>query len=338
MLLISISYLTLLSTSKQNAQNQLLFFIIGAVGYVIFAIIDVQVYKYFWKFLQIGTFLLLCVTFALGTVKFGSTRWIDFGFFTFQPSEFAKITTIISLAAIIYKTKDAMSNLKTVFICLLSTVPIVLLVLIQPDLGTALVLLACLASIFFYCGINKWFFVIAFLLLAVFSTPAWHLLKDYQRSRILVFLNPTLDTQGAGYNVIQSIVTVGSGGIFGKGFGRGTQAHLGFLPAFFTDFALASYVEEWGFVGFFALLIIYTALMLTVLYTSYKADSIYSSIIALGVFMIFLLQFVVNVGMNLGIMPVKGIPLPLFSYGGSSMLSSMFMLGLVQNIWMQKKD
>lgn len=337
-LLISLSYVTLLSTSELNARNQVLFFILGSIGYVILTFLDIEVYKQFWLYLQSAAVLLLIITFLLGTAKFGSTRWIDLGFFTFQPSEFAKITTILSLAAVISKTKDAMANWKTILTCGAIVIPVILSIIIQPDLGTAVVILTILVGILFYCGLNKWYFVILLLFVGIFSAPAWNLLKDYQRSRILVFLNPTLDTQGAGYNVIQSIVTVGSGGIFGKGFGHGTQTHLGFLPAFFTDFALASFVEEWGFVGFVSLLVIYATLLVSILYTAFKCRTTFESITAVGFFIIFLLQFIINIGMNLGIMPVKGIPLPIFSYGGSSMLSSLFMLGILQNFDVHKKS
>jgi rod shape determining protein RodA len=186
--------------------------------------------------------------------------------------------------------------------------------------------------VLFFAGLDKWYFIISFLALGIFSSPLWGILKDYQKKRMLVFLNPSLDVLGSGYNVIQAQIAVGSGGLFGKGFGHGTQSQLNFLPAHWTDFAFASFSEEWGFVGV-ALMVLLFLLLLIVLMLIYKrTQNGGGSLIVGGVFAVFLTQFLINVGMNLGVMPVTGIPLPFISYGGSSILVSLLLLGLVQSV------
>ena len=220
---------------------------------------------------------------------------------------------------------------------MLYIVPLFGLVFIQPDLGTSIVIISIVLAILWFGGLKKIYFVVSLLLVGVFSTPLWSLLKDYQRERILVFLNPSLDILGSGYNVIQSSIAIGSGGLFGRGFGRGTQSHLQFLPVFWTDFVFAAFAEEWGFVGVMLLLSLFTILFFIILTISVKTKDSFGSLISIGVFTVFFLQFIVNVGMNLGIMPVTGIPLPLVSYGGSSLLTSAFLLGLVQSVWIHEK-
>jgi len=152
------------------------------------------------------------------------------------------------------------------------------------------------------------------------------------------FLNPELDILGSGYNVIQSIIAVGSGGILGRGFGHGTQSHLQFLPVFWTDFIFASFAEEWGYLGVVALLALYSLLLLSVLFVAYKTKNSFGSMVCIGVFSMLFFQFLINVGMNLGLMPVTGIPLPFVSYGGSSMVVSFLLLGLVQSVWIHNKN
>ena len=334
-LIFSLGFITLLSTSPELAKSQLMYFIIGGFLYYLASIIDYDLYKYYWKYLYFGIITLLVFTFVLGEVRLGSVRWLNLGVFTFQPSEFAKIVLIITISTLLTLDSQIFRKFKEFSKIILYFVPVFMLVIIQPDLGTSIVLLAIFIGILFFAGLSKVYFIVSILVLGIFSSPLWSLLHDYQKKRILVFLNPSLDVQGSGYNVIQSIIAVGSGGLLGKGFGRGTQSHLNFLPAHWTDFIFASFAEEWGFVGVVALIILFILLLFTILYVIYKVKEPYANLLAFGVFMVFLTQFVINVGMNLGIMPVTGIPLPLVSYGGSSMLTGMILLGMVQNIWMR---
>src|SRR3989344_4739262 len=292
-LIFSLGYVTILSTSPERAKIQLIYFLIGYGIYILVSFIDVRFFRYYWKIIYIITLLLLFLTYVAGDVRFGASRWFNLGLFVFQPSEFAKITMIIVFSSML---------------------------------------------ILFYSGLNKVYFLVTAMFIGVFSRPIWSLLKAYQKERILVFLNPALDVLGSGYNVIQAQIAVGSGGFLGKGFGHGTQSQYNFLPAHWTDFAFASFAEEWGFLGVVIMMILYTLLLAVLLYAAYSAKEAYGALIALGVFTVFLVQFIINLGMNLGVLPVTGIPLPLVSYGGSSLLSSMILIGLVQSVWSGRKQ
>jgi rod shape determining protein RodA len=210
------------------------------------------------------------------------------------------------------------------------------LVFIQPDLGTTLVLFSVLIGILFYSGMNKWYFLLLILVFGLLSNPIWNMLQDYQKQRIMVYINPQLDTQGSGYNVIQSLIAIGSGGLIGQGYSKGTQTHLNFLPAYWTDFVFASYTEEWGLVGVLILFLIYFLLLYLIIYLISKTTDVYGKLIGFGIFTTILVQFIINVGMNLGLLPVTGIPLPLMSSGGSSMIVSLIMFGLLQSIWVRE--
>ncbi|MBT6401516.1 rod shape-determining protein RodA [candidate division WWE3 bacterium] len=336
-LIFALGFVTLFSTQPDLARNQLVFFAISIVVYLGVALVDYRVWGHFWKPMYFVTLGLLVLTFVLGQELFGSTRWLQIGSFNLQPSEFTKIVVIMVVAFLLSKKSDSIENPKYLLNIMLYIVPLFGLVFIQPDLGTSIVIISIVLAILWFGGLKKIYFVVSLLLVGVFSTPLWSLLKDYQRERILVFLNPSLDILGSGYNVIQSSIAIGSGGLFGRGFGRGTQSHLQFLPVFWTDFVFAAFAEEWGFVGVMLLLSLFTILFFIILTISVKTKDSFGSLISIGVFTVFFLQFIVNVGMNLGIMPVTGIPLPLVSYGGSSLLTSAFLLGLVQSVWIHEK-
>jgi rod shape determining protein RodA len=332
-LIFSLGYMTLLSSSPSMANDQLIYFILGYILYLGVSLIDFRLYRSIWKISYFGVLGLLIFTYILGEVRFGSARWIDLGFTTIQPSEFAKIVLILTLASLISLSKESISSIKNVLKIGLYAVPLICLVLLQPDLGTSIVLSSIVLVGLFYAGISYWYFLIGFTVFGIFSAPIWAVLHDYQKRRILVFVNPELDVLGSGYNVVQSLIAVGSGGIFGSGFGRGSQSHLNFLPAHWTDFAFASFAEEWGLVGSITLITFFTALCTVLLYTAVKSEDSLGSVLSIGVFTVFFVQFIINVGMNLGVMPVTGIPLPLISYGGSSLLTSMVLLGISQSVW-----
>lgn len=331
-LIFSLGYFTLLSTSPERARNQLIFFIVGFLVYIVISLIDYRLYQPYWKFFFVASLVLLLVTFFLGEARAGSARWINLGVFTLQPSEFAKIALVLALSSIVSSSRAPVSNIKKVAKLVLLSLPMLALVLAQPDLGTAVVLFAILVFMLFYAGLSKWYFISFFTAFGIFSAPLWGFLQDYQQRRILVFLNPALDVLGSGYNVIQALIAVGSGGLLGKGFLRGTQSRLNFLPAHWTDFAFASFAEEWGFIGVFILILLFTALLLILLNVTNKTKESFGSLLCVGVFSVFFVQFIVNVGMNLGVMPVTGIPLPFISYGGSSLLVSFILLGIAQSV------
>ncbi|KKU30599.1 MAG: Rod shape-determining protein RodA [candidate division WWE3 bacterium GW2011_GWA1_46_21] len=337
LLIFSIGAVTLLSTSSDRVTNQLFFFSFGLALYILAALIDYEFYKHYW-FVAYGVVVaLLALTYLAGHVVGGAARWLNLSLFTIQPSEFAKVAVVIFTASLISTLKRR--SLNPTFLVRLTALflPVLFLVVVQPDLGTAIILLLIFVGILFYAGVNKIYFVLAFVVLGLFSSPIWANLHDYQKERIIVFLNPTLDVAGSGYNVIQSTIAIGSGGLLGRGFGHGTQTHLQFLPVYWTDFIFAAFAEEWGLVGVVCILVFYAALLVSVLRISFKVESSFGSLLCAGVFILFFSQFGINVGMNLGILPVTGIPLPLVSYGGSSLVTSLFLLGLVQSVWIHRR-
>ncbi len=334
--LFCIGFITLLSTSKDLVKTQLIFFVLGLVAYFIFSQIDYSIYKYIWKYIFGVAVLLLIVTFAFAELRFGSARWIEIGSLNLQPSEFAKLALIIAVASLLSDEKINVNSPKTLGLMIALLMPILGLVLVQPDLGTGIVIAGTFVGMLFIAGLSIFYFLTAFLGFGIFSAPIWSILHDYQKQRILVFLNPELDVLGSGYNVIQSMIAIGSGGLLGKGFGRGTQASLEFLPAHWTDFIFAAFAEEWGLLGVITLIILFIVLLSTILYIAHRNEDRFARLLCIGIFFIFFIQFLVNVGMNMGIMPVTGVTLPLVSYGGSSMLLSMICIGIIQNIWQSR--
>jgi rod shape determining protein RodA len=336
-LLFTLGFVTLFSTDSGLAKQHLLFFVIAAVIYLGVSLIDFRNFSYFWEPLYLLTVGLLLLTYFVGNEIFGSARWLQLGIINIQPSEFAKVMVILLVGSLLSKKPESLTSPKYLLKMLLLVLPLFILVLIQPDLGTAIVILAIVASLLWFGGLKKLYFLVGFLLLGVFSSPVWSFLRSYQKERILVFINPALDLLGAGYNVIQSTIAIGSGGLFGRGFGRGTQSHLQFLPVFWTDFIFAAFAEEWGFLGVFILLLLYSTLLIAIISVGMKSKDSFGSLICIGAFTVLFTQFLVNVGMNLGVMPVTGIPLPLVSYGGSSLLTTAVLLGLVQSVYIHEK-
>jgi rod shape determining protein RodA len=336
LMLFTLGVVTLFASSPDKARSQLLFLLIGIIFYFAALFFDYTITKSFWKhFLVFCTILLVFVQF-LGVTKLGSARWLDIGIVTFQPSELAKVCLIFTLAAFISENYDFKQNPIKLLKLIGITFPLIILVFLQPDLGTTIILVSTLLFTLFFSGISKMYFLILLIFGGLLSAPLWHALKEYQKIRVLVFLNPQLDVLGHGYNVIQSVISIGSGGFFGKGFGHGTQTQMNFLPVHWTDFIFASFSEEWGFIGVILLVVLYAILLITILHVVLKTKDPYGSLIAVGIFSVFLVQFTINVGMNLGLMPVTGITLPFVSHGGTSLIVSLGMLGLLQNIWIKE--
>jgi len=332
-LIFALGFTTLYSVSPEHAKNQLLFFIVGVAIYLAFSLVNYEFSASLWKYFYFGNLILLALVFILGKTVSGSVRWFVLFGISLQPSEFAKFVEILALGALISKKYENISGVKGLLKLILPFIPFFILVFIQPDLGTTLILIGTLIGVLFYVGLNKLWFVVGFSILSLGSSQIWNILKDYQKKRILVFLNPQLDDLGAGYNVVQSLIAVGSGGLFGKGFGRGSQSHLNFLPAYWTDFILASFLEEWGFIGFIVLLLFFVFLLAFILRIAFKAKDFLGVSLSIGVFITLFSQIFINIGMNLGLMPIAGIPLPLMTYGGSALITNLAMLGLVQSVW-----
>ena len=284
----------------------------------------------------VNIFLLILVL-ILGRAHLGAQRWFSVGgWFAFQPSEFIKLSIILALANYIGANKERMHSLEKLLIpALLLAIPFIL-VLIQPDLGTALILLPIFIAIIFVGGSSvkhiAWMFAIG-----LSAVPfLWHAMHDYQKQRFLVFVNPNVDPLGTGYAIIQSKIAVGSGGLFGKGWLNGSQSQLNFLPERHTDFIFSVFAEELGFLGAVALVLAYLFIVKRALNIAASTSDSYGKIIAVGVAAIFAMQAVINIGMTIGLMPVVGIPLPLFSYGGSSLIASLAALGLLINVSMRR--
>ena len=281
--------------------------------------------------------LLLVAVFLYGHMTNGSQRWLVLWGFSFQPSELVKLTMIIALAKYIdeHKAQGGYTLATLVVPFIFVSIPC-LLILKQPDLGTALFLLILFFSIVLFVGIQKRTFV-TLLGTGFFLLPLlWIFMKDYQKERLLTFLNPELDPLDSGYHIIQSIIAIGSGGILGKGFLKGTQSQLKFLPEQQTDFVFSVFAEEWGFLGVIVLLILFLALILWGFRIGRRARDLPGLLIAYGATVYIFWAMFINIGMVLGLLPVVGIPLPFFSYGGSSMVVLMVSIGLMMNVSMRR--
>lgn len=329
-ILFSLSLTMIWSLVPQLFLHQLFFALIGFFLFFLFSKIDIEAFRGFYWLVYFFSLLFLFSTFIFGQITRGAVRWIEIGGFTFQPSELIKPLVIFFFACFFAEINKI--DFKKLLISFFLLLPILFLVFSQPDLGSTLVILTSWLGIIFAAGLNL-FFVLAGAFLFLILTPlTWFLMKGYQRERILSFLDPYQDPLRTGYHVIQSMIAVGSGGLFGRGLGRGSQSQLLFLPERHTDFIFASLVEELGFVGGFLLLLAYGLLFYRILRISQQSTSRLGQLFSLGFFSQILFQVFVNIGMNTGMVPITGITLPLVSYGGSSLVATMIGLGIVAGI------
>ena len=306
---------------------------IAAIAFIIATVFDYRWLKTLsWPVyaLQLG---LLVLTLAIGDGVGGSARWITFGPFTFQFSELAKILMIIVLANYLASRQAKLDSLRTILgACLLVGPPLVL-VMLQPDLGTSLVFAAILAGMLWMSGASlMWLGALAAGVVAMVPLAGTYILRDYQKERLTSFLNPNPDITGSGYQLYQSQLAVGSGGAFGRGLTNGTQAQGDFLPVQTTDFVFSVLAEELGFVGGLVLFALFTLLLWRILVAGWRSRDPFGSMFAAGVASVVLFQLVVNVGMVMGIMPITGIPLPFVTHGGASLVSMAIGLGILQSI------
>jgi len=298
---------------------------------------------WFWRSMSgmaygLSIVLLLIVEF-FGTVGMGAQRWIDLGFIRLQPSELMKVTLVMMLANYYDNLEDKkVSHPLWVALPVALIVAPTILVLMQPNLGTSIMLLVVGAAVMFAAGVSYWYFgaVLALVVgavVAVFTTRGtpWQLLHDYQYTRIDTFLNPAADPLGAGYNIIQAKIALGSGGWAGKGFMQGTQSRLNFLPEKHTDFIFTTLGEEFGFVGASSLLLLYGLILIFLLWAAIQNKDRFSQLLIIGIAMNFFLYLAINLSMVMGMAPVVGVPLPLLSYGGSATLVILLSFGLGQS-------
>ena len=320
--------------------RQLVWAVLGWIVFIIFSRIPFRgllavIYPFYVVIIVLLSFVL-----AAGAARLGAQRWIKIWWFNFQPSEFAKIAIILVLSH--YYSRKAVNQIRLnigslsflrgiVYPFLIILVPFGLIVK-QPDLGTALLLMFIFLGMAYYSGVKMRYILLILVVGSALSPFLWHCLRDYQKDRILVFLNPNSDPLGAGYTIIQSKIAIGSGRIFGKGWLSGTQGQLNFLPESHTDFIFGIFSEETGFLGSLFLLGLYGVLIFESFRIAQKANDNFGKLFAFGIGLMLAIQVYINISMTLGISPVVGVPLPLMSYGGSNMLVNFLCLGIVQNI------
>lgn len=332
---------------KALAFHQGLFALIGFSIMIAAIFIDYRSYKSLWWIFYIIATILLVIVDMFGKVTGGAMRWINLGFFQLQPSEIAKVALIVSLASF-FSTRVGNLKIKDfIWSAIIFVVPFAL-ILKEPDLGTAMVVVFIYIVILFYSKLSKIQFVILILtmlllssifILSVFNVkPFGFILKSYQRSRVEVFLNPNLDPYGQGYNVRQAQITLGSGGLLGRGLGQGSQSQLKFLPQPHTDFIFAGIAEAVGFIGSGLVIAIFALLVVRIITIGSTAKDHFGMLLSVGVASMFLFQATINIGMNLGLLPVTGIPLPFLSYGGTSLVISFLSLGILQSIHIRRKE
>jgi rod shape determining protein RodA len=281
-------------------------------------------------FLSIATLLVL---FFVGSIFSGAQSWLDFGFFSIQPAEFSKLILVITLAKYFSRRHVEIRNFKHLIVSGAYAFILFGLIMVQPDFGSALIIFFIWLGMVWVSGLSKKHLAFVFMTgLTAFLALWFFVLADYQKNRIMTFVNPLEDIQGAGYNAYQAMETVGSGQFLGKGVGYGTQSRLSFLPEYQTDFIFAAFAEEWGFLGALILFICYGVLFFRIISISTKGATNFETLFALGVAIMFMSHFVVHVGMNIGLMPITGLTLPFMSYGGTNMLMSFVSLGILMSM------
>ena len=340
LLLSGFGLLVLYSASGGNLglfKRQVLHYALAFIVMVVVARIHPRTLYRWSPHLYAVTLAALALVLITGTVSKGAQRWLDLGVIRVQPSELAKLTTPMMVAWYLARQKLPPGWRALLVSLALIALPAVLIVR-EPDLGTAILVATSGLIVLFLAGVS-WRLIVGLLITLAAAAPlAWHfLLKDYQRQRVLTFLNPENDPLGAGYHIIQSMIAIGSGGVYGKGWLNGTQSQLAFLPERHTDFIFAVIGEEFGLVGAAALLGLYAFIVLRGLYIAIQAQDSYSRLLAGAVTLVFFVYLFVNTGMVSGLLPVVGVPLPLVSYGGTSLLTLMTGFGILMSIHTHRK-
>ncbi len=368
--------------AQENFQRQVVWGIIGFVIFFITYSLPTNIFKSLAIPAYLVSILLLVAVIIMGRQISGSKSWLVIGSVGFQPSEIAKIGTIMAIAAYLSRTNCNIDSFKDILITLAIGFTPVLLILMEPDMGTSIVFFGMILIMFFWKGISSFslfvvlspalvaiaaifgmiYFIVALLVVigllitfkknlffsaSIFATSlssgffadyVYHALSPHQQKRIQSFLDPNADPLGSGYNTIQAKVAIGSGGLFGKGFLAGNQTQLQFIPEQWTDFAFCVIGEEFGFIGSIIVIVIFLILFLRILKLCFNTKDEFMGLVSIGILSVYLIHFIINLGMVVGILPVIGIPLPFISYGGSSLLVSMFMLGILANLYRTRKN
>ncbi len=342
--LVVLSLVTLYGFGATHSEGNLYYFQRQAIFSCIAFIIGFLMFRLSYKALKsistplyFGAMFLLGIVLILGDSIRGTVGWLDFGFIRLQPVEIVKVILIFFLASFFVAKRNLFGEGVRIVISFILTIILVFLVLLQPDFGSSLVLLAIWAGMLFISDMKTRYVFSLIVIGIIVMGSSWFFLEDYQKNRILTTINPQADARGSGYNVLQSLVAIGSGGITGKGIGNGSQSQLLFLPEKHTDFIFAAIVENIGLVGAVTVLLLYAILLHRIAFIAITAGDSFGFLIASGVYIMLFFQIVINIGMNIGIVPVTGIPLPLISYGGSSLIATALGLGMVANIAYQKR-
>lgn len=343
LLLVSIGIAVLYSTTLNmvggsgEAIKQLSYALIGFVLFFAFAVFDYRLLKGYTAPIYLFMIFMLVILFFVGKTTMGATRWIDLGFFQIQPSEIAKLFMIIIMAKYFAAHHEVMNKPKHIVRSFIFMIIPLALVAAQPDLGTSIVFIIIWLSMVLVSNIKK-IYVFIMGVLGIGALPfAWIFLADYQKDRMLTFINPSSDPQGTGWNINQALIAIGSGRFFGRGLGHGPQSQLNFIPEKHTDFIFAALAEELGFLGVILFLGLFLVIILRGVRAAVNSKDLFGMYLATGIVAVIFFHVFVNVGMNVGIMPVTGIPLPLTSYGGTSVLITLMSLGLLESVIMRYK-
>lgn len=320
------------SGSTPYYAKQIVFMAAGMVAAICIACLDHRVMISFAPVFYLFALLLLIAVLFIGTEVKGGQRWISIGFFNLQPSELGKLAVILMLAWYLSRIGTRIERLPWLILALaIGAVP-AFLVLIEPNLGTTIVFVPLTFAMVFVAGCKRWHLVALTLAGASVAPIGWTLLEDYQRTRVLSFLDPTSDPSGSGYHTIQSMITVGSGGLTGKGYMQGTQTYLSYLPEHHSDFIFSLHAEEWGFMGGVTVLALFALLFLRILYNGSESADLAGTLISVGVVTVLAFHVFVNVAITIGMMPVTGIPLPFMSYGGSFCMTTLVSIGVLLSV------
>jgi len=322
---------------RESVSRQPIFLILGIFLMLVMTAIDYHYWSSLARFMYIFAMISLIVIYIVGQARFGSARWLDTGVILIQPSEIVKILMIMVLADYFVKNQDKPRDLRWIAQSFILTLGVVVWILLQPNLSTSIVIFVIWFSLLWICGLPLKYLVILSLLGLILAAAAFPLLEDYQQARILNFLFPDPEARhGDTYNVEQALITIGSGGLFGQGYGQGTQVQLRFLKVRHTDFIFSVLAEEFGFVGSLAIIGVLLFIIWRCIEAGKNASDLYGSLIAYSYAAMLFFQTAINVGVNLNVVPVTGLPLPFLSYGGSSLLSSVLGIGLVESVNLRK--
>ena len=333
--------MTSFSGNEEYLWKQIVWLIISVIVFLGLSFVD---YRFFnktkivvWLF-SVSVFLLL-ILFSLGHVSKGAQSWFTFGGMAFQPSDPIKIVLIILLAKYFSRRHVEIANIRHIIVSGFYTFILFILVVMQPDFGSAIIIFLIWLGMILVSGVSKKHLLIVFVLGSLAFSGLWvYGLHDYQKKRVMNFLHPLADIRGSGYNAYQATIAVGSGQLLGKGIGYGTQSKLQFLPEYKTDFIFAAFAEEWGLIGVGILFLFFGIIIWRIIYNSYYGTTNFEMLFGLGLAILFLSHFLINVGMCLGLMPVTGITFPFMSYGGTNLLSSFTGLGILMGMRRLRRD